>query len=335
MMIAGSLPKIVVSYEPTPGFVEELRNEFPKLDIKFASSSVDQLNEIQDADVYVGWISQEVFQRAKSLKWIQVPGTGVDRILGHEIDDVGNVKQSSLVNSDVIVTNCRGAHAEPMANHVMGMVVALAHQFPRIYEDQKQHKWDTSSYHKQLRDLTGAKMGIFGLGDIGLAVAKRAHAFGMHVIAVDVHSEREIPQYIEELWTPAKLEDLLRVSDWLVVTTPLTPDTKGALSGSQINIIKHGAFLVVISRGGIVDEDALVDALRSGRLSGASLDATDVEPLPNDSPLWDIDNLIISPHVSAETPCTFQGRADVIKENLRRYLRGEEFIYVCDKKAGY
>lgn len=334
-MSVGPLPKVVVSYEPTSGFVDDLRKEFPKLEIKFAVSLADQLHHIQDADIYIGWISQQVFKQAKSLKWVQVPGTGVDGVLGHGEDSDGTFKYSPLVDSDVVVTNCPGSHAEPMANHVMGMVVSLAHQFPRIYQDQNQRKWDTASYHNQLRNLTGTKMGIFGLGDIGVAVAKRAYAFGMHVIGVDANSERDIPDYLEEIWGPEKLEDMLRVSDWVVVATPLTSDTKNALNRNRLNLIKHGAFLVVISRGGIVDEDALVDALRSGRLSGASLDTTDVEPLPNDSQLWDVNNLIISPHVSAETPDTFQGRTDVIKENLRRYLRDEEFIYVCDKKAGY
>ncbi|MDA1188566.1 MAG: D-2-hydroxyacid dehydrogenase [Chloroflexi bacterium] len=318
--------KVVVTYEPVPGLVDDLRREFPQLDVRFAPSVEDQLVEIADADVYMGWIPRNVYEKANALKWIQVPGTGIDVVMG-------NVPE--LATNDIIVTNCKGSHAASMADHTLGMVVALAHKFPRIFADQQARKWDTASYHNRFVELEGSTMGILALGDIGAAVARRAHGFGMRVLAVDAQPSMKKPPFVEEIWGLDKLDALIAESDWFVVTAPITPATLGLINKDRITKMKHGSYLVVISRGGIIDEAELADALRSGQCAGASLDATEIEPLSKDSPLWNLDNLILSPHISAETPGTFQGRADVIKENVRRYLDGKPFVYVCDKKAGY
>ena len=167
-----------------------------------------------------------------------------------------------------------------------------------------------------------------------MAVARRALGFEMKVYAVDKHP-RTPPPGVEEIWGLESLDDLLSISDWFVVTAPFTAETEGLIDAGRLAALKRGAHVIAISRGGIIDEEALIDALRSGQVSGAGLDVTAVEPLPDESPLWDMENVVISPHASALTPEMWQGRQEIFKENLRRFLAGEPFLYVCDKSAGF
>jgi D-3-phosphoglycerate dehydrogenase len=183
-------------------------------------------------------------------------------------------------------------------------------------------------------DLEGKTMGILAFGGIGRAVARRAPGFGLRVIAVDLRPT-EPPPGVEAVWGPERLDEMLAMTDVLVVTAPLTEQTRGLIDRRRIGRLRPGAFLIAVSRGGIVDEAALVEALRSGHLAGAGLDVTAQEPLPPDSPLWSVENLLLSPHASAGTLGLNEGRRAVLAENLRRYLAGEPFLYVCDKKAGF
>lgn len=316
--------KVVMGGELGARFVEEFRREFPQVEFVAAVSEEEQEQAVADADVYFGWPSRRVFLAARRLRWIQAPSTGIDRLTAIP----------ELVDSDVVLTNMRGDHAPPMADHVMGMVVALAHRFKELLEDQRAHRWDMRKYAGRVLELEGATMGILALGDIGRAVARRAHAFGMEVYAVDARP-MEPPPEVRAVWGPERLDDLLAMSDWFVVAAPLTRQTRGLLDRRRIFHMKKGAHLIVISRGGIVDEEALVEALRSGHLAGAGLDVTAQEPLPSDSPLWDLENVIISPHSSALIPSLWEKRLAVFRENLRRFLDNRPLLYICDKEAGF
>ena len=307
----------------TEGRAAALRNAYPDVEFVVASTDEEQTEQIRDADAYYGWPSREVFVAAQKLRWVHCPGTGIDRIT--EIPE--------LVESDVVLTNTRGPHVAPMADHVMGMIVMLAHRWRELMEDQRLHRWEVEKYHGTYAQLEGSTMGILALGDIGAAVARRAHGFGMNVYAVDVQP-RSLPQ-VKEVWGPERLDDLLTTSDWLVVTAPLTPATRNLIDARRLGLAKEGSRLVVISRGGIVNEDALVEALRSGRLAGAALDAFEPEPLAGDSPLWDMDNVIITPHASAYTADLLGDRWQVYVDYLERFMTGMPFPYVCDKRAGY
>jgi D-2-hydroxyacid dehydrogenase (NADP+) len=220
-----------------------------------------------------------------------------------------------------------------MADHVMGMVVMLAHRWRELMEDQRLHRWETGKYHNTYLQLEGSTMGILALGDIGAAVARRANGFGMNIYAVDVQP-RNLPE-VREVWGPDRLDDLLAMSDWFVVTAPLTPATRNLIDARRLGLMKESSRLIVISRGGIVNEDALVDALQSGTIAGAALDAFEPEPLASDSPLWDMDNVIITPHASAYTTDLLTGRWQVYVDFLECFMTGKPFPYVCDKSAGY
>ena len=316
--------KVVVASLFGDGFEESLAEEFPDLDFVFAASEEDQAAEIKDSDVFMGSPSRDVFLASDRLRWLHCPGTGIDKLTSiPEIED-----------SDVVLTNARGPHAAPMADHVISVCLAFAHRTNEMMADQRAHVWDTQKYDRSVIEMEGSTMGIVALGDIGSAVARRAVGFGMKVYAVDKRPFAA-PPGVEAVWGLDRLDDLLRMSDWLVVTAPYTTDTKGMIGASELALMKPTAHLIVISRGGVVDEDALFDAARDHAIAGAGIDAFEVEPLPNDSPWWDLDNVIISPHASALTVEMWEGRREIFRENLRRFLANRPFMYVCDKTAGF
>lgn len=316
--------KIVMATLLNDQFLKELRTDFPDVTFVEAPSVEEQERHIKDADVFFGWPPREVFLAAERLCWMHCPGTGIDRI----------ASIPELIESDVILTNARGPHANPMADHVFCMILTFAHCAREFWEDQQAHRWDGDKYRSSFLELSGQTMGILALGDIGMAVARRANGFGMVVHAVDIRSI-PTPPGVKAVWGPERLDDLLKISDWFVVTAPLTSETKGLIDRRRIELMKPSAHIIVISRGGIVDEAALIDALRSGQIAGAGLDALAPEPLSPDSPLWDMDNVILTPHASALTPEMWEGRRQIFKENLRRFLANEPFLYVCDKQAGF
>ena len=317
--------KVVLDSEADREFVAELRNSFPSVDFCQAPTQADQIREIPDAEVLFGAITPAVFEAAGKLRWCHFVGAGFDPLVR------GN---PAFVASDVVLTNAPGTHAMAMADHVMGMILMFAHRLVDMLDDQRAHRWDVDKYRAQIRELAGTTMGILALGSIGRAVAMRAKAFGMRVHAVDL-KPMEPPEGVAEVRTLEGLEELLRISDWFVVTAPLTDGTEGLLNRERIGQLKQGSHLIVISRGGIVDEAAVVEGLRSGSIAGAGFDATKPEPPPDDSPLWDMPNVLISPHVSGDSPQTWERRYRIFKDNLARYLRGDPLLHICDKRAGF
>ncbi len=315
----------VVLANPLPDeFVADLRSSFTDVTFHVATTAQEQMTHIKNADVFFGWPAREVFRAADKLRWIQNPGTGIDQVLG----------VPEIIDSDVVLTNCLGPHTTPMADHVMWMILTLAHEGRKMHDDQRARRWEPNKFSGNQIELNGGTMGILALGGIGRAVARRAHGFGMTVYAVDLQPTDQPPE-VRELWGLERLDDLIGMSDWFVVTVPLTPDTRGMIDARRIGLMKQNAHIIVISRGNLVDEDALAEAIQSGRIAGAGIDATAVEPLPQDSPLWGLDNVVLSPHASALTPEMHEGRRQIFKENLRRFLANEPFLYVADKRAGF
>lgn len=322
-IIIQPLPSGVAPGESPDAYLKDLQASFPEHDFVEVGEVEDQIREVPDAEVYFGWPNREVFLAGKNLKWIHCPGTGIDKLI--EIPE--------LVDSDIPVTNAREPHVNPMADHVFGFVIALAHKLHWMWDDQREKRWQTFDYAWQQVDLVGTTMGILAFGNIGRAVAKRAAGFDIDVYAVDKYP-RDSP-YALDVWGLDRLDEMLSLSDWLVVTAPVTDETRGMIGAEQLAKLKKGAFVIIISRGGIVDEWALAEAVESGHLGGAGVDALEPEPPAPDNPLWTTKNVLISPHASAYTPGLYFGRREVFKENLRRYLRGDDFLYVCDKELGY
>ncbi|MDE2926767.1 MAG: D-2-hydroxyacid dehydrogenase [Acidobacteriota bacterium] len=317
--------KVVITHRIGPGFIEELREIFPEVEFRTAYTPEEQLREVPDAEVQFGLITEEVLEAARKLRWFHFVGIGFDHIL---------TRAPGLVESDVVMTNARETHVIAMADHALAMILAFAHRVPDLLEDQRARNWDTIKYFGAMTELAGTTLGILAMGDIGKGVAQRAAGFDMEVYGVDV-VPMEPPPGVREVWGVERLDEMLAISDWFVVTAPLVESTRGLIDAGRLAHLKRGAHLIVVSRGGIVDEDALAEAIRSGRLGGAALDATDPEPPVPESPLWDLPNVIISPHVSADSPQMWQRRREIFIENLRRYLAGKPLKFVCDKARGY
>lgn len=322
-VVVTPMPGDVGPAEPEDVVIQDLRDSFPDIDFQWCHTEEEQRQAIAGAEIYSGWLSREVFLAGENLKWIHCPGTGIDSYL----------KIPELRDSDIPLTNAREPHVRPMATHVLGFMIMFAHRLHEMQVHQQEKKWETNYYAWRQLDLAGSSLGILGYGNIGQAVAQRAQGFEMDIYAVDKYP-RESP-HAKEVWGLDKLDHLLSLVDFFVVTLPITDETRGMISRERIGLMKKNAHLIVISRGGIVDEQALVEAVRSGQIAGAGLDALEPEPPDPNSPLWDTPNIILSPHASALTRDLYVGRRECFKENLRRYLAGEPFLYVCDKQQGF
>ena len=315
--------KVVLGSDHLGGtdFVERLRDTFPDTEFALALSPEDTLREVADAEVLLGWPTKEVFSAGAGLKWVHCLGTGIDGV--GALGDIGA--------AGIPITNARGPHTEPMADHTMLFLLSLAHNARQMLDDQARGAWDTNGYdHKE---VSGSVMGIYGFGMIGRAIARRALGFGMEAIAVDPGPDDEVPGV--DVWALDRLDDLFRAADWLVVAAPLLPETRMTVDARRIGLLRPSSSLIVISRGGIVDEGDLADALVAGKLAGVALDATEPEPLNADSPFWSHPNALISSHSSALTPEMYEGRRQIVLDNLHRYLNGEELLHQADPVKGY
>jgi phosphoglycerate dehydrogenase-like enzyme len=302
-----------------------LRAQFPQVQFEHAPDLAKLAAAIADADVYVGWLNRDIFLAAKQLKWIQSPSSGVNYFL-----DIPELK-----NGDLLLTSASGTHAACVADSTLAMILAYTRGLRSSILNQAKHVWDMPGIRANMVELTGSTMGIIGLGQIGRAVAKRAHAFDMRVIAVDMYPNNK-PDTVEELWSLDRLDELMAQSDFIVVMVPYTAQTDSMIGAAQIAKMKPTAVLVPMSRGGIVDQDALIEALRAKQIAAALMDVTKPEPLPADNPLWDMDNVMIAPHIAGGTQLEGKYILDIFCENLTRFLENRlPLRNQVNKEAGF
>ncbi|ADU51208.1 D-isomer specific 2-hydroxyacid dehydrogenase NAD-binding protein [Thermaerobacter marianensis DSM 12885] len=257
---------------------------------------------------------------ARRLRWIQCAYAGVDAMLA---------AVPELRQHPVVLTNARGMHAATIADHVFMLMLAWARNLPGYLDQQRRRQW------KRLptRELAGETLAVVGLGAIGREVARRAGAFGMRVLACRRHPVPE--EGIDQVVGPGDLPRILAPAQWVVVSAALTPETRHLIGREQLAVMRPDAFLINIARGAVVDEQALIEALRRRQIAGAGLDVFAEEPLPPDHPLWELDNVLITPH-NAGAMRDYTGAAlELFLENLRRFLRGEPLRNVVDKERGY
>jgi phosphoglycerate dehydrogenase-like enzyme len=234
----------------------------------------------------------------------------------------------------LLLTNLQRTMGPSMAEHVLGMMFALSRHFDYFLRQQQQAHWSSEATTPQLADLDGKTVLVVGLGGIGTEVARRTHAIGMRVIATRA-SGRTGPDFVSYVGLPDELPKLAKDADFIVNCAPLTPETTGIFNREFFAGLKTGAYFISVGRGQSTITADLIDALSSGRLAGAGLDVVDPEPLPADSPLWHAPNVIITPHVSADTAVSAGQRNLVLIENLRRYTAGEPMLSVVDIDRGY
>jgi phosphoglycerate dehydrogenase-like enzyme len=286
------------------------------------------LETVRGAEVYLGYgMPEPLFCAAgPSLRWVHSGAAGV-----------GGSLHPSLLASEVVLTNSAGIHAEPIADTVLAMVLFFARGLDWAVRAQRERRWDKAPWEAvdaPVREVSELRVGIHGLGGIGRAVARRFRALGAEVSATRRHAT-EAEAGIRLLHGEDALSRLLPVSDVLVVAVPRTPLTRGSVGAAELDRLPRDAVVVAISRGGVVDEPALEDRLRSGRLRGGALDVFAREPLPADSGLWTLPNALITPHVSGASHHFWRRQADLILENIRRYLDGAPLVNTVDQQAGY
>jgi phosphoglycerate dehydrogenase-like enzyme len=309
-------------------FVERLRKEFPQCEVVRLTSYDGIDGELADAEILLTQsLRPEQFRVARKLRWIHSPAAAVHQFLFAE-----------LVNSDVILTNAREVHGPVVAEHVIALMFALAKRIPEDVRNQQKHVWAQEQLWRQgkcPREVAGGTVGLVGLGSIGRNVAKRASGLGMNVIAVREHPERPKPEFVDEVLPTTSLNEMLGRSDYVVLSPPLTPATRGMIGRDQFAAMKSDGYLINVGRGPLIDEAALQEALREHKIAGAALDVFEKEPLPPDSPLWDLDDLLITPHTAGMTGKLWERHYVLFSENLRRYLGGEPLLAQVDKKLGY
>ncbi|HVL25325.1 MAG TPA: D-2-hydroxyacid dehydrogenase [Thermomicrobiales bacterium] len=277
-----------------------------------------------DIDVFFGHPSADILKVAPKLRWIQASSAGVEFV----------ARIPELVESDVVLTNTRGAHGPSIGEHTMALLLAMTRHLPESLDQQHAHVWDRTILYRTAREIGGMTMGIIGFGALGRGIAQRAQAMELNLLAVDAQAISGEP-FLDEVWPPSRLDDLLEQSDVVVVAAPLTAETRHLLDASKLAKMKKDAYLVVVSRGGIVVEEALADALRSGHLAGAAIDVVENEPMDKDHPLWDVPRLIITPHMAGASARKERRVVEIFCENLVRFQNGEPLQNEVDKARGY
>lgn len=309
-------------------FVDQLRRDFPHHTFLDAWDRATLRQLLPEADVaFTPFVDRDVFPSATRLRWVQSPAVGV-----------GSLMFPELLASGVVVTSARGVRARAMAEHVLGVTIALARQFPLAIRAQAAHEWAQERLEgsdSRIRTLAGSSMGLIGLGAIGTEVAKIAAPFGFRITAIRRRVDQPIPEGVDRVWAPDRLLDLLAESDVIVLAAPHTPQTKQLIGRRELQRVKPGAFFINVARGKLVDDEALVDALRQDRLGGAALDVFTKEPLDAASPYWDLPNVIVTPHTSGALRDYWTPLVALFSENLRRFDRGDPLLNIVDKIAGY
>jgi phosphoglycerate dehydrogenase-like enzyme len=313
--------KILVHFPFTPEQIKGLKETAGGHEVLHVTSDEEAIRLVPDATVLLGHFPPPVFAAAKELRWVQSFSAGMDFFL-----------HAAAKESDVTVTNMAGIYASQGAEHAWAMLLALARGLPQFIRAQDRKEWGRAP----ITELTGGTLGIIGMGGFGREMAVRAAGYEMTVIALDPLAT-EAPPGVSELKkpTPEALRSLLTRSDAVMIACPKIPETIGLIGAAELAAMKPGSYLVGVTRGGIVDEEALADALRRGHLAGAGLDVFSQEPLPPESPLWELKNLIITPHVAGVSQRRPQRTYEFFRENLRRYLAGEPLLNVVDKKRGF
>lgn len=315
--------KIVVRADLEERYLRQLRERFADTEFVTAPEDAAFAAALPEADAIIGGavLGDEELAAAKRLRWVQVTSAGVEGWL-----------TPALAEHPLKLTNFSGVAAPNIADHVLAMLYAFARGLPELMERQRRKEW--SDEEPTTFEPAGQTLVILGLGEIGEELAKRASGVGMRVLAMQRHPE-EPPEGVDETVKSDELPDLLREADHVALTLPLTEKTKGMIGAQELALLRPSAYLYNIGRGQLIDQDALIAALREGRLAGAGLDVVDPEPLPADSPLWALPNVLITGHHAVATPRLWERGIVLLEDNIDRFLKGEDLRNEVDTKAGY
>jgi phosphoglycerate dehydrogenase-like enzyme len=306
---------------------ERLQQQFPDHQFLQFQNYDSAKQEIADTDVFIGWsLRPEQFALAGKLRWIHSPAAAIHQLMYPE-----------LIKSNVTITNSTGVHGPVVAEHAITLLLALAKRLPQAMQYQAKHEWaQTQLWRDQIkpREVADATVVVVGLGAIGREFTQRAKAMGMKVIAV-----RENPakgtEGADAVYSSAEIDTVLPRADYVLLCTPVTPATSKLINAARLNLMKPDAYLINVSRGTLIDEAALLEALQSRGIAGAALDVFTEEPLPAESPFWQLDNVLITPHTAAVTERLWERHYQLIAENLQRFIAGQPLLNQVDKNRGY
>ncbi len=285
------------------------------------SSREEIAEEGKDTDIYFGFCAEDIFPLLPNIKWIQASSAGMDKHM-----------YPAIRESDVILTNAAGLYGTHVADQAFALLLGLTRGIHHFVRNQDNHQWGGSK--SPMIEIDGFKIGIVGLGGIGMQMVKRANGFDMHVTAVDAY-RTEKPDNVDELMPMDKLSDMMSRVDVVMIACPLTEETRGLINAKNLTVMQPTAYLINVARGPIVNEPDLIKILQDGKIAGAGLDVTEVEPLPKESPLWDMDNVIITPHAAGGSQHRMRRITEFFLDNLKRYLNGEELKNIVDKQLGF
>jgi phosphoglycerate dehydrogenase-like enzyme len=327
----------------TPAMLDRLKASTPGLQVsqqtcRDADEVAAALAAHPDLEVlYTIHLPRNVLDLVPRLRWIQLHSAGADHILDHPVMD-----------SDLAITTTSGIHATPIAEYVFASILAHRWRVPLWTRCQRDAEWPSGRWELFARpELRGSTLGIIGYGSIGREVGRLAKAFGLRVLALRRSGQRAKQGYDQEgsgdalgviperVYAPQERHDMLGQCDYVIISLPLTPDTRHYIGEAELRSMKPTAYLVNIARGAVVDEEALIRALREGWIAGAGLDVFEQEPLPPDSPLWKLDNALLSPHVAGFTPNYDERAVALFAENLGRYAAGKPLLNLVGRSQGY
>jgi len=329
-MIVSSSLKVVTTF-PFSAQSQQLLKEAAATEAVIVTSADELSTYLSDAEIVCSYfIPPDWRTLAPNLRWLQFPGAGVD-----------SLAKTGMLNADsgVIVTTAAGIHAETISEYVFGSMLMFNWNWPQMVRLQNEHIWARSAtwYHLGGRELAGQTLGIIGLGHIGRRIAQLGHAFGMQVLGTrrSITTPGEQEQDIDQSFQPEQLNELLPRCDYIVISVPLTRTTEKLIGEAELRLMRKNTYLVNIARGRVIDEQALIRALREGWIGGAGLDVTEEEPLPSDSPLYSMPNVILTPHISGNSVHYETRLAALFADNLKRYRTGQQLQNRYEPSRGY
>ncbi|MCL2080531.1 MAG: D-2-hydroxyacid dehydrogenase [Oscillospiraceae bacterium] len=304
------------TFELTPAML--MRIEEQGAEVEYTSA----LKSIGDAEIVFGCPPAELLRDAHALKWHHLPNAAIQPYTSPAL----------YARTGVALTNSSGVYGEAIGEHIVAMVFALARNFPLYARQQRGHVWKRDD--DSARWVGGATAAVFGVGDLGKNAARRLKALGAYTIGVR-RSLIDKPPYIDELYDLRSKDEVLSRADYVICCLPLTGATRGLFGAREFGLMKPRAYFINVGRGAIADTEALTGALREGGIAGAALDVTDPEPLPEGHPLWELDNVIITPHASCVCPDVQERKLELFLEQLRRYQAGRMLKNMVDFREGY
>lgn len=315
-MIFNCMPEYIMTREEADKLRELTGKEI--MDVENFKDHVDILDDVEA--IIPPWrFKAEDLALFKNLKWIQTFSAGVNTLPLKEIQE-----------REILLTNSSGVHGPQMTDQIMGMILSFSRALLESIRYQKDKNWKVDY---PLSELTGKEMLIVGAGSIGQLLAKKAKAFDMSVVGLK-RTVEDLENF-DEVRPLEKLQESMKTADYVVILAPLTKETRGLIGKEELALMKEDAVLINLARGPLVDEEELIRVLKEKKIRGAGLDVFSREPLPSDSPLWDLDNIILTPHLGGFSDVSNERSIELISENIRRYYAGEKLKNIVDLELGY